>query len=185
MDVQTLKLEGAALLTTKRLGDSRGAFSRLFCQDDLASVHHGRPVQQANWSRTQKKGTVRGLHFQYPPKAEDKIVRCLCGEIFDVMVDLRAGSPTFLQWHGEVLTAENMYALYIPKGFAHGFQTLVDHCELLYLHSEFYSPMAEDGLHSQSSAMGIEWPMAITHISERDEGLQVVSDINQFQGIAL
>jgi len=111
---------------------------------------------------------VRGLHFQHPPHAEDKLVSCLRGEVFDVAVDLRQGSATFLQWHAEILSADNARSLLIPQGFAHGFQTLTDDCELLYLHSRAYAAGAEGALNVRDPALAIRWPLAFTDISERD-----------------
>jgi dTDP-4-dehydrorhamnose 3,5-epimerase len=108
------------------------------------------------------------MHFQFPPHAEDKLVSCLRGEVFDVAIDLRSGSTTFLQWHGEILSGENCKSLLIPQGFAHGFQTLSQDCELLYLHSAAYHPGAEGALNPLDPAVGIEWPLAFTDISERD-----------------
>ena len=109
------------------------------------------------------------MHFQYPPKAEVKLVRCLRGSIFDVIVDLRRDSKTFLQWYGKKLSGENMMMLYVPEGCAHGFQTLEDNCEMLYLHTEFYSPSHEGGLRYNDPKIGIQWPLEVTEISRRDE----------------
>jgi dTDP-4-dehydrorhamnose 3,5-epimerase len=117
---------------------------------------------------TLRRGTVRGLHFQRPPHAEAKLVTCLHGQVFDVAVDLRAGSPTFLQWHAEELTESNGRSLLIPEGFAHGFQTLSEHCELLYVHSATFVPSSEGGINAHDNAIGVDWPLPIAELSERD-----------------
>ena len=135
----------------------------------LKQLLDGKNIVQINHSLTCRKGAIRGMHFQYPPKAESKIVRCLAGEIYDVIVDLRENSPTYLKWHGEILSYENMNLMYIPEGFAHGFQTLKENCELLYLHTEFYSPDHEGGVRYNDQKINIRWPLEITEISHKDE----------------
>jgi dTDP-4-dehydrorhamnose 3,5-epimerase len=117
---------------------------------------------------TKRQGTVRGLHFQHPPHSEIKLVACLRGVVFDVAVDLRRGSPTFLQWHGEMLSSEMPSSIYIPRGFAHGFQAMTHECELLYAHSDPYQPASEDGLNALDPTIAISWPLAPTEMSERD-----------------
>ena len=130
---------------------------------------------QVNHTLTAKRGTVRGLHFQCPPYAETKLVNCLRGEVFDVAVDLRQGSPTFLQWHAEILTANNHKTLLIPEGFAHGFQTLTEDCELLYFHTAAYQPSAEGGLNAQDPRLDIDWPTTVTELSARDAAYPLVT----------
>jgi dTDP-4-dehydrorhamnose 3,5-epimerase len=125
-------------------------------------------VAQINHTGTRKKGTVRGMHFQYPPHAELKLVSCLRGHIWDVAVDLRAGSPTFLKWHAEELSAENGRAMLIPEGCAHGFQTLTNDVEMLYVHSAPYVTESEGGVRATDPLLAISWPMPIAEISERD-----------------
>lgn len=174
---------GLKLVERQHVGDSRGFLSRLFCAEELAAVGWKRPIAQINQTLTQKKGTIRGMHFQHSSYAEMKLVTCLRGEIWDVAVDLRAESPTFLQWHAEKLSAENRRALLIPEGFAHGFQTLSDDCELLYLHSMAYMPTAEAGLNSQDSTLSITWPLAISELSTRDAQHPMLDD--QFKGLTL
>lgn len=169
-------LSGVWVLERKALEDTRGAFSRLFCADELRKIKVEKPIVQVNHSVTKTKGTVRGLHFQYPPHAEMKIVSCLKGEIFDVAVDLRRGSKTFLCWHGERLSAKNRRSLVIPEGVAHGYQTLTDDCELIYFHTGFYVPEAEGGLNVQDKRIGIDWPLPIAGLSERDQGHAFVQD---------
>jgi dTDP-4-dehydrorhamnose 3,5-epimerase len=161
-------LAGLAVVQRRVREDSRGFFSRLYCTNELSAAGFALPVVQINHTRTLRRGAVRGLHFQRPPHAEDKFVSCLRGEVFDVAVDLRRDSPTYLRWHGEVLSAENRVSLMIPQGFAHGFQTLADDCELLYLHSRAYEPEAEGALHVNDPALAIAWPLPIAEMSERD-----------------
>ena len=161
-------LGGLTVVERRRLVDGRGYFSRLYCADELAAIGLSLPIAQINVSFTQRRGVVRGLHFQHPPHAEDKFVTCLRGEVFDVAVDLRRGSSTFLQWHGEVLSADNARSLLIPQGFAHGFQTLTDDCELLYLHTRAYAPDAEAAVNARDPAVGVAWPLPIAELSERD-----------------
>ena len=156
------------IVERQQLGDSRGFLSRLFCADELAVAGWHKPITQINQTFTQKQGTIRGLHFQNTPYAEMKLVTCLRGAIWDVAVDLRAASPTFLQWHAEELSAANHRALLIPEGFAHGFQTLEPDSELLYLHTEFYDPPHEGGLRHDDPRLGIAWPLEPQDISERD-----------------
>lgn len=167
-DIAATVLTGLNVLTRKHIGDSRGWFERMFCVDELQEVLGKRSVVQINRTLTQKKGSVRGMHFQRLPSAEMKFVSCLRGEVFDVAVDLRLGSATFLQWHAELLSADNDKTLVIPEGFAHGFQTLADDCEMFYLHTAAYDPAAEGGLNPQDPALAIAWPMPISEISLRD-----------------
>lgn len=162
-------LQGLMMVQRKPIKDRRGFFTRFFCGDEFRQMGLAKPILQINQSLTHQRGAVRGLHFQYPPHAEAKLVSCLRGEVFDVAVDLRADSPTFLRWHGEMLSVWNARSLYIPEGFAHGFQTLTDDCELLYLHTEAYVPQAEGGLHPRDPRVGVEWPLSITELSPRDQ----------------
>ncbi|MEA1051628.1 dTDP-4-dehydrorhamnose 3,5-epimerase family protein [Lamprobacter modestohalophilus] len=156
------------LLERHPLGDARGFLERLYCQDELRPLLGERRIVQINRTLTAQAGTVRGLHFQHPPHAELKGVTCLRGAIFDVAVDLRQGSPTFLHWHAERLGGDQPRTLVIPEGFAHGFQTLTDDCELLYLHTAAYCPEAEAGLNALDPRLAIAWPQPITARSARD-----------------
>ena len=174
-------LAGLVVVQRKRLEDMRGFFSRLFCADELSTVGFALPIAQINQTLTRKRGAVRGLHFQHPPHAEDKFVSCLRGEIFDVAVDLRRGSPTLLTWHAEMLSAENSRSLFIPQGFAHGFQALTDDCELLYLHSRPYAAQAEGALNVNDPALNIAWPLAFTDITQRDSAHPRITE--EFNGI--
>lgn len=156
------------LVERRKVGDERGFLARLFCAEELGTAGWKKPIAQINHTSTQRQGSVRGLHFQHPPHAEMKLVSCLRGAVWDVAVDLRAKSPTFLQWHAQELSALNQRALLIPEGFAHGFQTLSDDCELIYLHSAAYTQTAEAGLHAQDPTLAIAWPMAFSSFSDRD-----------------
>lgn len=148
--------------------DARGTFARFFCENELLGLIGDRRIVQINHSRTAAVGALRGLHFQNPPHAEMKLVRCLKGRIWDVAVDLRRDSPTFLCWHGEELTPANLRMMIIPEGFAHGFQVLERDSELLYLHTAFHAPGAEGGLRYDDPTLGIAWPLAATELSTRD-----------------
>lgn len=161
-------LAGLKLIERQRLGDARGFLSRLFCAQDLADAGWLKPIAQINHTHTTDAGTVRGLHFQYPPVAEMKLVSCLCGEVWDVAVDLRPDSATFLQWHAERLSAGNNRALLIPEGFAHGFQALTDDVEMLYCHSAAYASASEAGLNPLDTRLAIAWPLPVTQLSARD-----------------
>lgn len=167
-DILDTPLRGLKLIQRKPIGDHRGYLERMFCAEELESLMPGKDIVQINRTLTVNRGTVRGLHFQYPPHAETKVVSCLRGEVFDVAVDLRQGSSTFLRWHAEILTADNHRTLLIPEGFAHGFQTLTDDCELLYLHTAAYRPSAEGGLNAQDPRLDIRWPVAVLELSSRD-----------------
>lgn len=171
------------IVERQHLGDSRGFLSRIFCAEELAAAGWCTPIAQINQTFTQKQGTIRGMHFQRSPYAEMKLVTCLRGAIWDVAVDLRAGSPTFLQWHAEELSAVNHRALLIPEGFAHGFQTLSDDCELIYLHSRAYTPAAEAGLNPKDPMLSIAWPLATTEVSTRDSQHPMLD--HQFIGVTL
>lgn len=166
--VSETKLPGVYLLQRRPHGDERGLFERIYDEADLATVLGSRAIVQVNRSLTRAKGSVRGMHYQVQPSAEAKIVSCLHGAIFDAAVDLRRNSPTFLHWHAEMLTAANSRSLYIPEGFAHGFQAVADDCELLYLHTAAYDPAAERGVHPLDRRVAIAWPLPVEGLSERD-----------------
>jgi len=174
-------IEGLSVLERLPVADWRGELERLYCRESLVPAFGQATVAQANRTLTRRKGTVRGLHFQRPPHAEDKLVACLRGEVFDVAVDLRLGSPTFLRWHGEVLTPANRRSLAIPRGFAHGFQALTDDCELLYLHTADFRPASEAGIDALDPTLGIGWPLPAADRSERDRSLPAVAD--GFEGV--
>ncbi len=162
------QLEGALVIELERREDQRGFFARSFCQQEFAE--HGLEVSiaQANVSYSRERGTLRGMHYQAEPFAETKYVRCTRGAVFDVIVDLRHDSPTYCQWASVELSAKNHRTLYVPRGFAHGFQTLRGQCEVTYLVSSAYSPAHERGVRYNDPAFEIEWPLAVQQISDKD-----------------
>ena len=171
------------LVQRTAIDDPRGFLSRFYCAEEFAGAGINRSIVQINHTLTRKKGAIRGLHFQLPPHAESKLVSCLKGEVWDVAVDLRSDSPTFLQWYGEILSASNRKSMLIPEGFAHGFQTLAEDCELIYLHTAAYHPESERALNVMDPRLGIVWPLPITEISERDRGHKLIGQ--DFQGMTL
>lgn len=181
--ITDLPLFGLKRIQRQHVGDQRGFLARMFCAEELAAAGWHKPIAQINHTYTAKQGTVRGLHFQYPPHAEMKLVSCIRGAVWDVAVDIRAGSPTFMQWYALELSAENDCALLIPEGFAHGFQALTDDVELIYCHSSAYAATAEDGIHANDPHLSIAWPLAITDMSARDAGYAPITD--QFRGLSL
>lgn len=161
-------LKGAFLIDLDKIGDERGFFARFFCENEF-KIHGLDPkVAQANFSLSKDKGTLRGLHYQLPPYEETKLVRCLSGSLYDVILDIRRDSPTFGRYFGAVLTPENRTMMYVPRGFAHGFITLEPDTEILYLVSAPYSKEHERGIRFDDPAFNIEWPAAPAVISERD-----------------
>jgi len=182
-EISETTLSGLQVLERKPREDERGWIERMFDSGDLAAVVGSRPIMQVNRSLTRKEATVRGLHYQVIPASEAKIVSCLRGSIFDVAVDVRRDSPTFLRWHAEVLSAENRHSLFVPEGFAHGFETLVDDCELLYVHTAPYDPAAERGIHPLDPRIGIAWPLEVGHLSARDSSQPPLGP--EFTGVAV
>lgn len=167
-DFYVTVLPGLQLVQRKPMQDARGFFARFYCADEFRAAGVDKPMVQMNHTLTTHQGAVRGLHFQHSPYAEIKLVSCIAGAVFDVAVDLRAGSPTFLRWHGEVLSAENQRSLLIPEGFAHGFQALTADCELLYLHSATYQPGSEGAVNIIDPSVAIQWPLPVADLSARD-----------------
>jgi len=174
-------LAGVWRVLRNPIRDDRGFFSRFYCAQEFAAIGITTPVAQINHSSSRQSGTVRGLHFQHPPHAETKVVTCIAGRIFDVAVDLRRGSPTFLRWFGAELSAENQQSLVIPPGFAHGFQTLTADCELIYLQTAAYRPAAEAALNATDPRLSIAWPLEITKMSDRDRAVSMLTA--EFDGI--
>ncbi len=163
------ELPGVFLIELDLLADDRGAFARSFCLDEFKSVGIDFRVVQANISFNKYAGTLRGMHYQTPPHEEAKVVRCTSGALYDVVVDLRVDSPTRGRWISAELNADNRAAMFIPEGCAHGFQTLVDNTEISYLMSERYAPEAASGVRFDDPAFGIDWPLAVSSVSEQDE----------------
>lgn len=166
--VRNTALDGLHVVATRRLGDSRGYFERLFCSEELAAAGWTRPIAQVNNSLTEAAGVVRGLHYQDPPHAEMKLIRCVEGAAFDVAVDLRPGSPTHGRWHAETLSEDNGLGLLVPEGMAHGFQSLTQRCRLVYLHTAAFVPESQGGVHPLDPTLAIPWPIAVRTLSERD-----------------
>jgi dTDP-4-dehydrorhamnose 3,5-epimerase len=163
------KLVGAYVIEPKRYSDDRGFFARTFCRREFESHGLNPSVVQSSVSFNRKKGTLRGMHFQVAPHQEAKLVRCTMGSIFDVIIDVRPDSPTFKQYFSVVLSAENRTALYVPEGFAHGFQTLEDNSEVFYQISEFYVPECARGVRWNDPAFAIRWPDDERIILDRDQ----------------
>lgn len=174
-------LKGSYVIGLEPFTDERGWFARTYCKNEFAAIGHTAEWVQVNHSATNKKGTIRGMHYQLPPFSEIKMVRCIAGAVFDVIIDLREDSPTFLKWFGTELSAANKKMLYIPAGVAHGFQTLTDDCELIYHHSHFYVPGVEAGIKYDEPKVNIEWPLPVATISERDKQQPFLDD--NFKGI--
>lgn len=175
MKFEEMILKGSYLIDLNLLQDSRGWFSRTYSKDIFANeIGFNNEWVQMNHSFTKEKGAIRGMHFQLRPFTEIKLIRCIAGEVFDVIVDLRKDSPTFLQWFGTRLSKENKKMIYIPGGFAHGFQTLSADAELIYNHSEFYNPEAESGISYNDPAINIKWPIEVTEISGRDKTHELI-----------
>jgi dTDP-4-dehydrorhamnose 3,5-epimerase len=183
MNLIDTTLDKIKIIEASTLQDERGEFSRIFCDSELHEVLCGKAIKQINRSVTHRVGAIRGLHFQKPPFAEIKIIRCVIGRVFDVVVDLRKGSPTFLQWFGTELSPANNYAHVIPEGCAHGFQVLEQSSELLYLHTAAYAPASEAAIRFDDPMIGITWPLAPTEISQRDTSHTYLD--KAFEGITL
>lgn len=176
-------LHGLMLVQRKAIEDHRGFLSRFYCAEEFREAGLTKPIVQINHTLTRKKGAVRGLHFQYPPYAETKLVSCVQGKIFDVAVDLRGDSPTFLNWHGEILSAENRKSLLIPEGYAHGVQAMTEDCELIYLHTAAYHPEYVGALNVAEPRLNIAWPLQINDLSARDRETAFIEQ--NYQGVLL
>ena len=163
-----VSLAGAYQVDLQRIEDSRGFFARGWCRREFGDRRLNPDLAQVNLAFTYLKGTLRGMHFQVPPHTEAKLVRCTRGAIYDVIVDLRPRSPTFRQWLGVELTADNRRMLYVPEGLAHGYQTLVDNTEIWYQTSEFYTPSSARGVRHDDPAFAVRWPLPVSVISEAD-----------------
>jgi dTDP-4-dehydrorhamnose 3,5-epimerase len=173
-------LEGSYVIDIFPIEDERGWFVRTFCKNEFAEIGHTKEWVQMNHSFTNDAGTIRGMHFQQPPFSEIKLIRCIAGKIFDVIVDLRKNSATFLKWFGAELSAENKKMIYIPEGFAHGFQTLTDDCQLIYNHSEYYKP-GVGGIKYDDAGIGITWRLPAKNVSARDSNHPMID--KNFEGL--
>ena len=161
-------LPGLQVVDTEPFRDARGRFERLFCEQQWAALRESLRFVQVNLSTTARRGTVRGMHYQRAPAEEAKLVRCVRGHVYDVAVDLRAGSPTFLRWHAIELRADEPREVFIPEGFAHGFQALSDDAQLLYFHTAAWTPPCEGGVRHDDPRLAIDWPLPVTDMSDRD-----------------
>ena len=171
------RLKGAFIIDLERRTDERGYFARAFCQNEFGAHGLKSVIAQANIASNLKKGTLRGMHFQYPPAAETKLVRCTRGAILDIIVDLRPESPTYLQHVAVELNEDNMTALYVPERFAHGYQALRDNTDTSYQVGEFYTPDAEGGLRYDDPRLRLEWPLPVAVISPKDEAFRPLGEI--------
>jgi dTDP-4-dehydrorhamnose 3,5-epimerase len=174
-------LYGSYVITQNVFNDERGWFARMYCKDEFKKISHVNEWVQINHSYTKQQGTIRGMHYQIRPFSEIKLVCCIAGAVYDVIIDLRESSSTFLQYFGVELSAENKKMIYIPEGFAHGFQALTNNCELIYNHSQFYTPGSEGGIIYNEPKVNINWPLQVTNISERDSKHPLLDD--NFKGI--
>jgi len=179
--IEPTPLAGLVVVTGEPRIDERGRFVRVFCADEFAGTRPRLNFTQVNLSRTAERGTVRGMHYQRSPAADAKLVRCVHGAVFDVAVDLRAGSPTLLRWHAVELSASAESGIFIPEGFAHGFQALTDDAELLYLHTAAYAPALEDGLRHDDPQLAIFWPLPVLNLSARDRSFALIE--SSFAGL--
>ena len=179
--ISDLDIKGLKKISKSKIHDDRGFFSKIYSKEFLLNIGFGDNILQINHTYTKYKGTIRGLHYQMQPFSESKIITCLKGEIFDVIVDLRIKSPTYLKWQSIILSEQNNDSILIPKGFAHGFQTLCNDCELLYLHDMPYRFDFENGIKFDDSTININWPIKITNLSERDKKLPNIK--SNFKGI--
>jgi dTDP-4-dehydrorhamnose 3,5-epimerase len=173
-ELRETTLAGVKIVKRIVRSDTRGSFSRMFCAAELQQAGWLDAVAQINFSRTSQPGTVRGLHYQRGNSAEDKLISCITGAVWDVAVDLRPNSPTYLHWHAERLDSINALAMLIPKGVAHGFQVLEANSSLLYVHSSPYSPMQEAGLRADDPRLAIAWPLGFQEWSERDRNFPLL-----------
>lgn len=183
MKILDTPIAGLHEIRTAPNGDARGRFTRLFCEQELAPIRPNLHFTQINLSETRGRATLRGMHYQMPPAAEAKLIHCLRGRVFDVAVDIRAESPTFLRWHAVELAEDADNAVFIPGGFAHGFQTLTNDALLLYMHTAPWTPTFEAGLRYDDPHLAISWPLAVTTVSERDQGYALIDDA--FTGVHL
>ena len=174
-------LHGSYVIELEQFNDKRGWFARYYCKEAFSKINHHKEWLQMNHSFTATQGTIRGMHYQVAPYKEIKMIRCIAGAVFDVIIDIRKDSPTFLQWFGVELSAQNKKMIYIPEGFAHGFQSLSDNAELLYHHTAYYTPGAEAGIRYDDAKINIEWPLPVSVLSEKDAAHLYID--NNFKGI--
>ncbi|MBI2722711.1 MAG: dTDP-4-dehydrorhamnose 3,5-epimerase [Bacteroidetes bacterium] len=174
-------LKGSYVIDLTPFYDNRGGFARTFCKKEFQQIGHAKEFVQLNQSYNTTKGTIRGMHYQVPPYSEIKLIRCIRGAVYDVIIDIRKNSPTFLQHISIELSAENKKMIYVPEGFLHGFQTLEDNSELVYHHTEYFNPEADAGMNYIDPAFNIKWPLQTTIISDKDKNNKLID--NTFKGI--
>lgn len=168
LSIETTFIKDLYIIKSNPVYDDRGYFERLFCDNELAHILK-KPIKQINHSFTRKKGSIRGMHYQVQPMAETKIIKCIRGSIFDVAIDLRKDSPTFLKWHGEVISEDNSKMFVVPEGFAHGFQSLEKNIELIYFTTQYYDCKNERGIRYNDNMINIKWPLNVSNISDKDK----------------
>jgi len=183
MNFTETKLKGSFIIETNPIIDNRGFFERIFCEKEFEKIGLNKKIVQINRSFTVKKATVRGLHYQKSPYSEIKIIKCTKGAVLDIIVDIRKNSETFLQWTSVDLNPDNNKMIFIPKGFAHGFQTLEENTELIYFHTEFYNKEAEGALNIFDKKLNIKLPLNISEMSERDKTHDLIND--NYKGITI
>lgn len=183
MKFNETKIKGLYVAELKPFSDNRGFFVRSYCNKELEEISIEKPIKQINHSLTSTVGTIRGMHYQNYPYSEIKMVRCISGEVFDVAVDLRKDSDTFLQWHGEYLSAGDFKMIIIPEGFAHGFQAIKENTEIFYPSTASYNPRVESGILFNDKSIGIEWPLQVTEVSDKDLKHGVIT--KEFKGIII
>ncbi len=176
-------LSGAYIIELEPFIDERGFFARTFCKREFKQIHHTKEFVQFNHSMTSIRGTLRGMHYQVPPNTEIKLIRCIRGKVFDVIIDIRKHSPTFLKHFSLILSEDNMKMIYVPEGFAHGFQTLEDNSQMIYHHSGYYTPQNERGLNYNDPCFKIHWPLPPINMTTKDQNYPLID--NNFKGIEL
>ncbi|MBE7411769.1 MAG: dTDP-4-dehydrorhamnose 3,5-epimerase [Leptospiraceae bacterium] len=176
-------INGLYIIERNIVSDDRGYFFRIFAKEELLKIGHTKPIVHINFSHANNRYTTKGLHFQYPPYSEIKIVTCVKGEVFDFVVDLRKNSPHFLKWFGITLSEKNKKSIYIPEGFAHGFQSISEDSELIYLHTESYRKESEGGINIFDPKIGIQLPSPPVNLSDRDKNFSFLN--NDFEGVTI
>ena len=181
MKIENTLIKGLNIVEFPLIEDSRGSFSRLFCMNELRNDLNGKSIIQINQSKTLTKGSVRGMHFQFKPNCEIKLVRCIQGKVWDVAIDIRENSPTFLKWFGVELSSDNRKMILIPEGFAHGFQVIEPESQLLYLHTAEYVKESESSINPLDPLLDIKWPLKISQLSTKDSSTPYIT--KNFKGI--
>ena len=176
-------LKGAYVVELEPIQDERGFFARTYCKNEFSSIGHTKEFVQFNHSMTKYKGTLRGMHYQIPPSSEIKLIRCISGSVFDIIIDIRKDSPTFLKYFSIILSDQNFRMIYVPEGFAHGFQTVTDNAQMLYHHTAYYTPSNERGIRYNDPLINISWPESPINITVKDQNYPLLN--NNFKGIEI